>query len=177
MRAFFLFRTAKAFKYEILIIGSFLILLTTLPLGIVIALAGGNSFSSTSDGIYTGPGDPADTYAFGNCTWWVYLQRKAINETIPTTWGNANTWATRAQADGYQVDKTPSAGAIMQTDFGKLGHVAFVTAVDPSTGAWTISEMNVIGFDVVDTETLQATQALAYNFIHQPINTVSVPGI
>ena len=177
MRAFFLLKFAKAFKYEILLISSFLILLTAFPMAIVIALAHGSSFSSTSDGIYTGPGDPADTYAFGNCTWWVYLQRKAINETIPTTWGNANTWAIRAQADGYKVDKTPSAGAIMQTDFGKLGHVAFVTAVDPSTGAWTISEMNVIGFDVVDTQTLQAIQAQAYNFIHQPINTVSVPAI
>ena len=31
-----------------------------------------------------------------------------------------------------------------------LGHVAYVSAVDPVTGDWTISEMNVHGLDVVE---------------------------
>ena len=172
MSTFFVFKFARAFKYEVLLIASILIMLSGFPIVVVIALADGMDFSSTSDGIYTGPGDSADTYAFGNCTWWAYLKRKAINETIPTTWGNANTWATRAKSDGYQVDNTPTLGAIMQTDAGKLGHVAIVTSVDLSSGAWTISEMNFTGFDVVDTRTLNATQALSYNFIHQKVDVV-----
>ena len=172
MSTFFVFKLSRAFKYEVLLIASVLIILSGLPIAVVIALAAGTNFSSTSEGIYNGPGDAADTYDFGNCTWWVYIQRKAINETIPTTWGNANTWATRAKSDGYLVDQTPSLGAVMQTDAGKLGHVAFVTSVDLSSGAWTISEMNFTGFDVVDTRTLKATQAIDYNFIHQKIDIV-----
>ena len=174
MRARFLFKLPGAFKYEVLLIASFLILLTGFPIIVVIALAEGMNFSSTSDGIYTGPGDSGDTYAFGNCTWWAYLKRKAINEVIPTTWGNANTWASRAEADGYQVDKIPSDGAIMQTDSGNLGHVAIITAVDPSSGDWTISEMNYNGFDVVDTRILKASQTIDYKFIHQKIAVASL---
>ena len=47
-----------------------------------------------------------------------------------------------------------------------LGHVAYVTAVDPTTGAWTISEMNVLGLDIVDSKILPAINALQYSFIH-----------
>ncbi len=174
MRAFFLFKFAKAFKYEIILIGSFMILLTIFPIAVILALANGSNFSPTTNGLYLGPPDPQDTYAYGNCTWWAYYARQQINQVIPTTWGNANTWAIRAQADGYVVDDTPSYGAIMQTTFGKLGHVAFVTAVDSTTGAWTISEMNVVGWDVVDTQTLTAKQATLYIFIHQPANQPSI---
>ena len=142
-----------------------------LPMLAVVALAGSNPLSTTAT-LYNGPLDLTDRYDFGNCTYWVFLLRKQINEPIPNTWGNAATWAERAQLDGYLVDHTPSYGAIMQisnVDNG-LGHVAFVEKVDPITGAWTVSEMNVIGFDVVDTKTLKTTQALAYNFIHQKID-------
>jgi hypothetical protein len=56
-------------------------------------------------------------------------------------------------ADGYTVKHTPAIGAIMQmaNSAGGLGHVAYVTAIDPVTGQWKISEMNVKGLDVVDT--------------------------
>lgn len=59
-------------------------------------------------------------------------------------------------------------GAIMQDSLapGGLGHVAFVESVDVSNGDWTISEMNRVGWDEIDTRTLSATDALAYNFIH-----------
>lgn len=166
MRAFFLFRFSSAFKYELILIFSILTLLMILPVATVIALIDGSTISNTT-GIYQGPPDPQDTYDYGNCTWWVYYERQQIKQIIPTTWGNANTWAIRAKADGYVVDHTPSYGAIMQTTFGQLGHVAFVTAVNPATGAWTISEMNNIGWDVIDSETLTASQASMYNFIHQ----------
>ena len=174
MKAFFLFRFSHAFKYELILIFSFLVILMALPVAIVIALIDGNTVSNTT-GIYQGPPDPQDTYDYGNCTYWVYLKRQQIGEVIPTTWGNADTWASRAKADNYVVDHTPSFGAIMQTSIAPLGHVAFVQGVDISTGAWTISEMNVVGWDVVDIKTLPASAAASYDFIHQPINQTTGP--
>lgn len=123
--------------------------------------------STTTVGLYEGPEVPGDAYTWGNCTYWVYALRLKAEDPIPTTWGNAATWAPRALLDGYVVDHIPSPGAIMQTSnsAGGLGHVAYVTAVDP-TGTWTISEMNVKGLDVVDTSTYPQIAAANYNFIH-----------
>ena len=126
------------------------------------------AISTTTVGLYEGSTISSDSYAWGNCTWWVYALRLKANDPIPTTWGNAATWAFYAKLDGYIVNQVPSVGAIMQTpnvDNG-LGHVAYVTAVDPLTGAWTISEMNVKGLDVVDITTYPASAALNFNFIH-----------
>jgi peptidoglycan endopeptidase LytE len=126
------------------------------------------AISTQSQGLYEGPPVPGDYYAWGNCTYWVFALRQQANDPIPTSWGNAATWAFNAQLGGYLVDHTPSAGAIMQisnVDNG-LGHVAYVTAVDPNSSAWTISEMNVLGLDVIDTKTLPAADASSYNFIH-----------
>jgi surface antigen len=112
----------------------------------------------------TADGDP---YAWGNCTWWVYMLRQQIGETIPGNWGNAADWTYNATSDGYTVDHTPSYGAIMQisgVDHG-LGHVAFVESVDPD-GTWHISEMNVIGLDEVDNKAMPASAAADYYFIH-----------
>jgi surface antigen len=87
------------------------------------------------------------------------------HDPIPTSWGNANTWASNAIADGYLVDHTPSDGAVMTTTAGSLGHVAYVTKVD-NLGNWTISEMNAPHFDVVSSRTFPPAEALVYNFIH-----------
>lgn len=127
-----------------------------------------SAISTAVQGLYEGPQIASDTYAWGNCTWWVYALRLQANDPIPTTWGNASTWALRATLGGYLVNHDPSVGSIMQisdVDNG-LGHVAYVTAVDPVTGAWTISEMNVKGLDVVDATTYPATAAISFNFIH-----------
>lgn len=118
--------------------------------------------------LYQGPISTTITYDWGNCTYWAALLRQQAGDPIPNTWGNAATWAANALLQGYVVDHTPAPGAIMQisnVDHG-LGHVAYVTAVDASTGSWMISEMNVKGLDVVDTQTLPASAAQDYNFIH-----------
>lgn len=127
-----------------------------------------SSISITTVGLYEGPAIAGNTYAWGNCTWWAYAMRLKTGDPIPNTWGNAATWAPRAVADGYVVDHTPSVGAVMQTanSAGGLGHVAYVTAVDPLNGQWTISEMNVKGLDVVDIRVMSAGAAGKYNFIH-----------
>jgi surface antigen len=124
--------------------------------------------SSALDDLYQGTVSKTDTYDWGNCTYWAALLRQQAGDPIPNGWGNAADWAASADADGYLVNHSPSAGAIMQisdVDNG-LGHVAYVESVDSSSGGWTISEMNVKGFDIVDTKTYSVQAAAGFNFIH-----------
>lgn len=177
-----LFGLTGSMKKQILFVLAVVTIIVCLPMMAVFALGtkavsflGGSSgnvsavtISPQSEGLYEGPAIPGDAYAWGNCTYWVYALRLQAGDPIPITWGNASTWAFYAQIDGYVVDHTPSTGAIMQisgVDNG-LGHVAYVEKVDPISGAWTISEMNVLGLDIIDTKTLPAASAANYNFIH-----------
>ncbi len=121
--------------------------------------------SAATQGFYTGGPVPGDTYAWGNCTYWAFAERLWAGKPIPVTWGNANTWAENAQADGYVVDHTPAVTAVFQTTDGALGHVAYVTDVKPD-GTWTISEMNAPHLNVVDTRTFAPSAAAHYTFIH-----------
>lgn len=158
-------------KYELIITISILILILLLPIISVSALIFGNNPSQQHQ-LYTGPIDPSDHYAWGNCTYWVYLLRQQIGQPIPNTWGNANTWAKRASQDGYIVNHIPSVDSIMQTTKPPLGHVAFVIKVNSVNKTWTISEMNVYGLDIVNRQTLPINQAKYFNFIHNPPNIV-----
>lgn len=117
-------------------------------------------------GFYMGDAVTGDYYAWGNCTYWAFAQRLWANDPIPTDWGNANTWDDNAKLDHYLVDHTPSVNAIYQTDSGDLGHVAYVKEVNPATGEWTITEMNVKGLNIVSTRTYKAEDAKYFNFIH-----------
>ena len=164
-------------KYLLMVLAT-LMIIVALPLMAVFALGTStltilfDSISAEVAGLYEGPVSTTDTYAWGNCTYWVSLLRQQAKDPIPNTWGNAATWAFYARLNGYVVNNIPSVGAIMQisdVDNG-LGHVAYVTAVNPTTGAWTISEMNVKGFDIVDTKTMPFIDALEYNFIHDKAN-------
>jgi len=172
-------------RWMAMIIGTVVIILS-MPVIVVIALGQGaldylsdtpsssdntTSISTTTIGLYEGPTIAGDTYAWGNCTYWVYALRLEAGDPIPTSWGNAATWSSRALAGGYTVDHTPLAGAIMQTadSAGGLGHVAYVTAVNSFTGNWTISEMNVKGLDIIDIRTLSVTEANSYWFIHDKV--------
>lgn len=53
----------------------------------------------------------------------------------------------------------------MQTDAGELGHVAFVEEVGPD-GSWRVSEMNVLGWDILSSRAFKPEQAKDYKFIH-----------
>lgn len=181
--AFLLLRSATSLKTEIKIALLTLLIILCLPVMAVFALGastlsflsggGGSStvISTQTVGLYEGALVPGDTYAWGNCTYWVFLLRQQAGDPIPTSWGNAATWATRAQADGYSVDHNPAVGSIMQISDvdGGLGHVAYVTAVDPVSGAWTISEMNVQGLDIIDIKVMPASDDLEFNFIHDKV--------
>lgn len=132
-----------------------------------------NAESAKTLGFYMGGPVNGDSYAWGNCTYWVFAMRLWAKDPIPTSWGNANTWAVRASADGYMVDHTPSANAVFETTAGNLGHVAYVIKVDNTNGSWTISEMNAPHFNVVSTRTFAASAAVDYNFIHDKIGAPS----
>lgn len=176
-----LFAVANFNKKHLALIGATMLVIVALPVVAVFSLGQNalsflansvasafDSISTTSEGLYQGPLVAGDTYAWGNCTYWVFLLRQQSGDPIPTTWGNAATWALNARLGGYEINQTPSNGAIMQisdVDNG-LGHVAYVTNVDPKTNDWTISEMNVKGLDIVDTRTYPASAALGFDFIH-----------
>lgn len=128
------------------------------------------SFTHAADGTVLSEPQTILEYAWGNCTRWAATRRAQINDPIPSSWGNAATWAVRAARDGYVVDHHPTPGSIMQTpnSAGGLGHVAFVESVDPD-GTWHISEMNAIGLDKVDYRALPPSAAAYYSFIHDKV--------
>lgn len=76
-------------------------------------------------------------YDYGYCTWYV-----ASRISMPSNWGNANTWDSGARASGWTLSKTPIVGAIAQTDAGGLGHVAVVDAVSEDGTMIKYSDMN-----------------------------------
>ncbi len=93
-----------------------------------------------------------NTYTAGYCTWYVKNRRA----DLPNNLGNANTWASRAAAQGLATGRTPRAGAVGQQGM----HVVYVESVN-GNGTVTISEMNYRGLYVVSTRTVPAS-----NFIY-----------
>lgn len=81
-------------------------------------------------------GDSGNDYPFSQCTWWVYVRRHQLGLPVGSHFGNGAQWADSARALGYQVDHTPSVGAVMVFARGQLGasaqygHVAVVEAVE-----------------------------------------------
>ncbi|PNZ65993.1 CHAP domain-containing protein [Staphylococcus croceilyticus] len=121
------------------------------------------SSTTTSTSTQTTSSTSGNLYTSGQCTWYVYDK---VGGKIGSTWGNANNWASAAQAAGYTVNNTPAKGSILQTTQGSMGHVAYVESVN-SDGSITISEMNYTGGPyVVDTRTISSSQASSYNYIH-----------
>ena len=76
-----------------------------------------------------------NSYAWGNCTWYVYNQKPNIG----SFWGNAGSWIGSAQAAGFATGSTPVAGAIG----AEAGHVVYVESVNGDMVS--ISEMNYAG--------------------------------
>ncbi|MBC7708026.1 LysM peptidoglycan-binding domain-containing protein [Polaromonas sp.] len=76
-------------------------------------------------------------YDYGYCTWYV-----ANRISVPSNWGNANTWDNLAPRSGWTVSSVPRAGAIGQTNRGSEGHVAVVEAVSDDATMIKYSDMN-----------------------------------
>ncbi len=86
------------------------------------------------NGVTYGQYDARNFY-FRNCTSYVAWRVSGLGINIPTGWGSATTWDTKATAAGYAVDTTPEVGDIAQWDnvAGGFGHVAYVEEI--GTGA------------------------------------------
>lgn len=87
-------------------------------------------------------------YVAGYCTWYA----KSRRPDLPNNLGNANTWVSRARAQGIPTGSTPQVGAI-----GQQGtHVVYVESVN-GDGTVTISEMNFKGLGVISSRTVPAS--------------------
>ena len=77
----------------------------------------------------------------GNCTWWAWESVCRNWHIGLVNWGNANTWASHANANpNYDVLGHPVVGSIATRNLGAYGHVAWVT--DVSGGSITVTEEN-----------------------------------
>jgi surface antigen len=100
-------------------------------------------------------GDPWG-FALRNCTSFVAWRLRMTNGLADfenhfggVHWGNAEHWDDAASELGYLVDDVPAVGAVAQTGAGRVGHVAWVSAV--GDGTVTIEEYNygvAGGYDV-----------------------------
>jgi surface antigen len=113
---------------------------------------------------YRATPDVVDRWAMysGQCTSWVAWRMEQVNgyfhnnmwrEGVAGHWGNADKWDDNARSLGYVVDRTPVVGAIAQWEpddrgAAKLGHVAYIAAVDGENV--TVQEYNwsvPLGYD------------------------------
>ena len=106
----------------------------------------------------------AESYAWGNCTQYVYNRIHQLGGTIGQTMGNGGDWGANAAAQGYFTTSTPQVGYAVSFSAGvagaslEYGHVAFVEHVNED-GSILVSEMNVKGLNVVDYRTISASEA------------------
>ena len=99
----------------------------------------------------------------GQCVDWASYMRPDLGGL---RLGNANAWARNAEAQGYLVNRTPSAGAIFQTSSGWYGHVGYVEAVNED-GSITVTEMNYsyVPYRVIRA-IIPADKVGNFNYIH-----------
>lgn len=96
-------------------------------------------------------GSAGNTYTAGYCTWYA----KNMRPDLPNNLGNADTWVSRAAAQGIPTGTTPAPGAIGQQGM----HVVYVERVN-SDGTVFISEMNFTGLYAISTRTVAASAFL-----------------
>ena len=86
---------------------------------------------------------------YGQCTWYVALQRGIVAHA------NGTDWVPNLAKRGFKTSNRPTVGAIMSfrafsTGYGVYGHVALVVDVDPDGHGFTIAEANVLGLGLAD---------------------------
>ncbi|MFP7291744.1 phage tail tip lysozyme, partial [Enterococcus hirae] len=96
-------------------------------------------------------GWPGNSYALGNCTWYVYNRMKQLGKNLYPLMGNAKQWVYNyVQTPGASLVSSPKRGDVAIFTNGTAGssvlygHVAVVEYVN-SDGSFVISEMNVRG--------------------------------
>jgi len=98
-------------------------------------------------------------FANGNCTKYVADKRGGLPWS-----GNANRWLYNAPRFNYEVGDEPEVGAILVTNEGWVGHVAYVENID--SDRITISEMNYKGFGVVSQRTISKNYSAIKGYIY-----------
>jgi surface antigen len=108
-----------------------------------------NSARTSSSSSYTSArgSSSGNTYSPGYCTYYA----KQMRPDLPNNLGNAETWVSRARAQGIPTGSTPRVGAIGQ----KGNHVVYVQKIN-SNGTIVISEMNWTGLWNISTRTVSA---------------------
>ncbi|MBO0423378.1 glucosaminidase domain-containing protein [Enterococcus plantarum] len=105
--------------------------------------------------------DTGNSYAWGNCTQYVYNRITQLGGHVDLNMGNGQDWGYTGVSRGYEVSNTPKAGTAVSFPAGVLGadptygHVGFVEKVNED-GSILISEMNAQGLNVVSTRTIQS---------------------
>ncbi|HTE22125.1 MAG TPA: CHAP domain-containing protein [Candidatus Limnocylindria bacterium] len=165
MTPFFLLKAMRSTKKEVAIVLVSMSVIMALPIAAVSTTTNLKVLAETPLKLFTGTASTNNTYDYGYCTFWAAQRRAETGHPIPNTWGDAHTWDDRSKTDGYLVDHLPAVGAIMESDAGIWGHVAYVEKVNPD-GSWEVSEMNVKGWDILSSRTFSAAQAQDYKFIH-----------
>lgn len=94
-------------------------------------------------------GDVGNAYEFSQCTWWVYVRRHQLGLPAGSHMGNGYQWAATARSLGYEVNNTPSVGAVMVFQRGQAGsdptygHVAIVEKIN-ADGSIVTSECGAV---------------------------------
>ena len=105
--------------------------------------------------------DIGNSYAWGNCTQYVYNRITQLGGHVDLNMGNGQDWGSTGVSRGYEVSNIPKAGTAVSFPAGVLGadptygHVGFVEKVNED-GSILISEMNAQGLNVVSTRTIQS---------------------
>lgn len=121
------------------------------------------SFGAISGGFYYSGGCISNGYDCGWCTWWAAFRRAQIGRPVPPNLGDAYSWAYLAPGAGLAVGLTPQAGAVIW--FPGADHVGFVESVSADGSAY-ISEMHVVGYNIVSYRTIPASQVGNYKYIY-----------
>lgn len=126
-----------------------------------------NQTQHASSPSYDGSYNP---YPAGECVTHAFDRRAQLGKGVSGSWGNASNWASAASSQGYEVNNSPSQGAIIQTGAyqngsGWAGHVGVVESVN-NDGSITISESNWNGNRFETFRTIPASQVSSHNYIH-----------
>ncbi|MBR3368256.1 LysM peptidoglycan-binding domain-containing protein [Candidatus Saccharibacteria bacterium] len=109
-------------------------------------------------------------YGWGQCTSYAYWYRSVSGQSplraIPSSWGNARTWASYASSAGYVVNHTPEVGAVFQTTSGYYGHVGVVVGIN-ADGSIVVREANYLYMTGrISESTIPASSVGNFNYIH-----------
>lgn len=123
--------------------------------------------NAAASGSYSSSGN---TYPWGQCTWYA----KQRSGWAGNNWGNGCQWGASAAAQGFTVNHTPAAGAVVSFGAGQMvgnwqadgtyGHVAYVESVSGNT--ITISQGGMGFSSPTGPNTQTISGASAFTYIH-----------